>query len=933
MALILIACCLFFHSAVALRGVFFHYDHAIQNYPYRHFYAEALKEGRLPLWTSRILCGFPLFAESQSNALYPPFLLLFRFLPPWVAYNYYHVLHFALAGVFTYVLARVLCLGRGAAVLAGIAYMLSGPVLYHAHHTNIVVGVAWLPVLLALIELWVRHRTLAPLLGFAGATAMLALGAQPQYTLYCALACGIYALWRLRLMEIVAETVRQVGVVTVGLMAAGLLGGLLAAVQILPLAELVSHTSRGGFALPGASSGVPANLMTLLLPHYFGSPGLGSYWANFEPGLYTEITMFMGVGTLMLALFGAATDRSRRALFFSGLGIFSFLFSLGFHGSIYNAFGYLPVFRASRFPSRFAFVMALCAALLAGMGLDQLRQSENRERLRRWAFVSAGVVLVVSVACMAVAAVWNAGPASLNRPALAAAFPQLPEFELDVVWRHLHRTLPADLWRLAVVGVGGTVLLVLFAGRAAWSRTATALWCLLLFAELAYVGREFSVVTDPDIYREPPALVRALRRLPPARIFRYRYYGRRPTGGALARMPFTRGWALEPGLYARSLDRVPPNANMLWNLPSVGGFCPLQTAALKSLLGMPHHRGTLIEFGLSRPLDLLGARYILTPRDSLPPGYRLLREVDGIRVFENPNALPRAFIVHRAERLPTGVDAVRVLTDDRFDYREKALIGDSAQPPLDLRPGRAGAREHAEVVQDSDDRLVVEAELDRTGYLVLADQHYPGWSVEVDGTPAELLKVDYLLKGVRLEPGAHRVVFAFRPAAFRVGLAASLVALAVLCTGVALCMLTKARLGTPGAVEDVLVPHGRRSARLLVVAGLVFLLLGPALRPKLWRDTPQQLDPRQYGAAYSLWSAAYDAADGELTDSWNTVREACRWWPESRLLREKFAGLTRRVVRERLLEGKSAEARRIAQAAMETAPREVRPLLPAKLRP
>ncbi len=71
-ALLVLAACVLFRRAVLLQGVFFHYDHAIQNYPFRLFFARGLAAGHLPLWTSDLFCGFPLFAESQANALYPP---------------------------------------------------------------------------------------------------------------------------------------------------------------------------------------------------------------------------------------------------------------------------------------------------------------------------------------------------------------------------------------------------------------------------------------------------------------------------------------------------------------------------------------------------------------------------------------------------------------------------------------------------------------------------------------------------------------------------------------------------------------------------------------------------------------------------------------------------------------------------------------------
>ena len=90
-AVLALACAAFFWDAVTLKGVFFYSDHAVQNFPYRLFFARGLQEGRLPLWTNDIFCGFPIFAESQGNACYPLFALLFGALKPWVAYNYYTV--------------------------------------------------------------------------------------------------------------------------------------------------------------------------------------------------------------------------------------------------------------------------------------------------------------------------------------------------------------------------------------------------------------------------------------------------------------------------------------------------------------------------------------------------------------------------------------------------------------------------------------------------------------------------------------------------------------------------------------------------------------------------------------------------------------------------------------------------------------------------
>lgn len=60
------------------------------------------------------------------------------------------------------------------------------------------------------------------------------------------------------------------------------------------------------------------------------------------------------------------------------------------------------------------------------------------------------------------------------------------------------------------------------------------------------------------------------------------------------------------------------------------------------------------------------------------------------------------------------------------------------------------------------------------GILVLLDLDDPGWSVTVDGQPAESLRIDNLFRGVRLEPGEHHVVWTYRPRSFVWGAALSL---------------------------------------------------------------------------------------------------------------------------------------------------------------
>lgn len=80
--------------------------------------------------------------------------------------------------------------------------------------------------------------------------------------------------------------------------------------------------------------------------------------------------------------------------------------------------------------------------------------------------------------------------------------------------------------------------------------------------------------------------------------------------------------------------------------------------------------------------------------------------------------------------------------------------------------------------------IVLETQSAAPAVLLLNDKHDPNWRVTVDGQPAELLRCNYLMRGVAVPAGEHRVEFQFAPprGPFFVSLAA--IALGFLLLGV-----------------------------------------------------------------------------------------------------------------------------------------------------
>jgi len=166
-----------------------------------------------------------------------------------------------------------------------------------------------------------------------------------------------------------------------------------------------------------------------------------------------------------------------------------------------------------------------------------------------------------------------------------------------------------------------------------------------------------------------------------------------------------------------------------------------------------------------------------------PAPYRLIHSGD-VKIYENLDALPRAFVVAGWQWQPDSAAAVTAMSAPGFDPRQTAvLVGNdttqSPQPQMRTAPFIATA----EIIAYAPERVAVRAGGDG-GLLLLTDAHYPGWEVTLDGQPAAVYAADGLFRGVFVPAGEHEVVFAFRPRSYRIGAVVSLLGLGVVLIGV-----------------------------------------------------------------------------------------------------------------------------------------------------
>ncbi|HYP48496.1 MAG TPA: YfhO family protein, partial [Thermoleophilaceae bacterium] len=418
-------------------------------------------------------------------------------------------------------------------------------------------------------------------------------------------------------------------------------------------------------------------------------------------------------------------------------------------------------------------------ALLAGWGLDELSGKDLAGRSRRkLALGLAGAIFIFPVVWMLVAGTiepsklgpalkvaWGFKDPPLNTVAGAAESAAAPVVRMNALLQ----------W-LPLAGAGLVLIalrLQLLRGRR-WALPAGAFVALavaVLAVDLFRANMGFNPSIPLDKARQPTtgAIKYLQGRVP------NRFAGMGPLDNTQVLSP---DLAMRYGLYdARGYDYpVERRYDSLWRGTAgpEADLVPSTTRAQETAESLR----TLSLLSVSDVMqDPAGKRLNL-------PGLSVAYDGPDARVYRNANALPRVFLVDRQRTVQGKAAARAAVTSPTFDARRVAV---TERPVAGLaRDGGGGGASasaspgSARLASYGRERAVVSTSARRRSLLVLTDAHYPGWKARVDGRSAKIERVNYMLRGVSLPAGSHRVEFTYEPSSWRVGWIVSLLSLIAL---------------------------------------------------------------------------------------------------------------------------------------------------------
>ncbi|MGB3717252.1 MAG: YfhO family protein [Candidatus Promineifilaceae bacterium] len=760
--------------------IIFGHDVVSLHYMFEQYVRESFRSGQIPTWNPYLFSGYPVLGHPQNLLFYPPQLLL-RFLPLNLnlSLSWSIAFHIWIAGVGMFALSRRLGLQIWIAFLCAMVYMLNSDVLLrvYAGHPWLLYATCWLPLVWMFIIITLETGRVAAIIAAAVGTAMIILTGHPTYPAYIFLYFGLYTLfvcyesWRKqrsrRLVLIIVGRFFGIMVLAVGL----------SAIQIIPSIAMSQETTLSQGYNPSWAQYLGlsvSELLAIFFPRF--------YFAAAKQRLYWELVPYMGALFILLipmAYIGKQFKSMTR--FLVGIVLISLAIALGGSIGIYPLLYTLILpFRMARIPPRSLVMLIPVVTLLGGIGLQAIGK---RDVSAKWFSFLISVYASISLFILGMAAGQWLG----QNTSIIDQFPSTNSLQL------------------AQLGVGSLVLILvclLLAGRFLTSKKKRDQ--IVISGVLVLFGLLLGLLIVPDLIRltrQLPVLAITLAASALVLTILFKYGPNPLVFIALVGLivvdigifAFPHITAVEPPtffqderLVLQDVDLEP--FNRVWS--TVGDVDQYMLGSVSHIDG--YNSGILFEYeaflrGLSssehiiatsvlpinstvdpRALDFLGVKFVITSKPIDDPALQYVSDRDSYYLYENADALPRAFMVYESIRADTRNEALDIMRKPGFDFASQVVLID----PVFLDPGSIGESDvQIDHYSATSGELVLQVETTKPGIVVMSEPYYGERKVWVNGEEADLLKVNVGFVGVAVPAGSHQVRLGYAPTSLYIGAA------------------------------------------------------------------------------------------------------------------------------------------------------------------
>ena len=711
-------------------------DPILQTWPFIKYAHDSIRNGDFPLWDTDQFSGTPFIANRSTGLLNPLVLIPVVIFEPVTAQSVIYFVHFFLAGIFFFLFLKEMGIRSEAGLIGAIAYMLQGAYIPWGGIGS--TEFAYFPMAMYFLERTIGRRDTTGIVGFIVSFFLMSVTGYPQtvvYLIYVIVAWIIFS----RIFD--SKTVWR------RLLAVGIMLGLalmIGAMQNLPTLQFYLQSPRVStdyqHMLASSNALEVLDSPATLLRYYFPK-----MWGDYltEQDLYfpeivvkTYIHGYVGILIAFGALFFPIVFRNRYARFFSVLFLLGWIF-VAWNPVFILVANVLPGLRISSVKPHFLtnLSMIVTACFVINHVAERIQSDEKLAgRLKRINFWAKSSIIGMIISTGIVIYGFTRGTYDL----------------WDVKWMF-------QVFTGVVFILLATSAPILYSLNKIKQNSMFSFLALLMLIDLVpynshimiQVPRDRALFTTPGI----EFLQEKMREEGPFRIFR-----------------------------DRTRRMLPANSTTLFGLDDMGGFVPLVVGDYSNYFARIDPSMARNRQVIDRPVnlalfnepfwDFLNVRYYLsTDPIGLPPEKWGIVYNDEMIIYENRDWLPRWYCVPEVFATESVEETFEFSRD--VDPSEKVIVYQEFVADISREPYPPGMLPPVpgtvELVSYSSDEVVLDIVTQDRTFLVFSDTYYPGWKVWVDGELKEVVRVNGIIKGIRVSQGQHRVRFLYDPVEWKIG--------------------------------------------------------------------------------------------------------------------------------------------------------------------
>jgi hypothetical protein len=448
---------------------------------------------------------------------------------------------------------------------------------------------------------------------------------------------------------------------------------------------------------------------------------LPTYWGD-QP--IVAAPAYIGIVVFFLAILALLTDKRKiKYVFISGATV-ALLLSWGKNFALLTDFfiDTIPLYNKFRAVSSIQVILELCFPVLAIMGLQSfftLEKEEQKKGLLQTGVLSFGIIVILFLAKGMFS--FSGGSDSYFLENYGPGF-------VDALKSDRKSMFSADLLRsgffiLLVFGI-----LWFFIKNKLAKNTAIIVIGLLMIFDLFFVdkkyvsGKDFVNASEVEVpFQESPADSQILQDTTHYRVF--------------------------------EVDGNMSSARTSYFHQSIGGYSAVKPRRMQQLFDYQIAKNNM------EVLNMLNVKYVIQT------------DTSGVAVpAQNPDANGNAWFVSKIQNVNSADEEMKAL--DQLDTKNVAVKSkDTNDKNFEMSiPFRLDSLASIQLISYKPNHLKYTSNNSNEGFAVFSEMYYKnGWNTTIDGKDTKIFKVNYVLRGLQIPAGKHKIEFKFEPEVIKTG--------------------------------------------------------------------------------------------------------------------------------------------------------------------